>query len=629
MNMSEAVKMTDRVVTAISLGESHFREFKSALEGPPDSKRRRDKRAIAKDICEALVGFANADGGELLVGVEDDGDVTGFLDADDRLFDYLLSSYKDGVYKGTPLTNVRAIKLKVQQRTILYFSISKSSTTIHHTSEGKCLQRRDLEVIPIAADEIKFTREERLSREYDREYLDGPQADTLDLSLVKSLADQISQGMSPEKCLQYLDLADFNNGYLRLRKAAFLLFAKEPAKWHPRLQIRILKVAGTEVLTGEHYNISEEYVAGNLVSLVENSWTQLRPHLVQTRLTGSAKFETRLVYPELACREALINAIAHRDYLQEGRGIEIYVFNDRIEVKSPGSLLSSLTVQDLKRLEGAHQSRNSLIARVLRELGYMREVGEGMRRIFELMQSNELAEPEIVNVPGSFSVILRNRPVYKAEHILWLEGFSRFDLTREEKTIVVLGYGDRLVSPADIWTALGIEDTEHYRQLVSSLQLKGILVTEVSRNLAQRRARAGHLNVRDIPRFRIQAPNQAAAIGREAKTAIKPSEVGSSRTLVASKHAAKPELEGFDVQARVYIGNLPVDISNRELLDVFSANDLVADVSVPRNAGWSKGFGFAQFDTADAAKSAIRILNGKIIKGRRLVLRPALARAPV
>ena len=119
------------------------------------------------------------------------------------------------------------------------------------------------------------------------------------------------------------------------------------------------------------------------------------------------------MYPELACREALINAIAHRDYSQEGRGIEIYVFDDRMEITSPGSLLSSLTIEDLKRREGAHQSRNSLVARVLREMGYVREVGEGMRRIFELMESNELTEPNIVSSPQTFTVTLSNRPIYR------------------------------------------------------------------------------------------------------------------------------------------------------------------------------------------------------------------------
>src|SRR5712691_990984 len=75
--MSEALALTERVKNTIHLGESHFREFKTALEGPPERKRPRKPREICADIGEALVSFANADGGELLIGVEDDRTVTG------------------------------------------------------------------------------------------------------------------------------------------------------------------------------------------------------------------------------------------------------------------------------------------------------------------------------------------------------------------------------------------------------------------------------------------------------------------------------------------------------------------------------------------------------------------------
>ena len=75
--MSEALALTERVKNTIHLGESHFREFKTAFEGPPGSKKPRKVREVCADIGEALVSFANADGGDLLIGVEDEGTVTG------------------------------------------------------------------------------------------------------------------------------------------------------------------------------------------------------------------------------------------------------------------------------------------------------------------------------------------------------------------------------------------------------------------------------------------------------------------------------------------------------------------------------------------------------------------------
>ncbi len=80
-------------------------------------------------------------------------------------------------------------------------------------------------------------------------------------------------------------------------------------------------------------------------------------------------------------------------------------------IKSPGPLLSTLTIKDLNELDGAHESRNVLIATVLRENKYMRELGEGLKRIFQLMEQSELDKPELFSNSTWFSVTLPHKPV--------------------------------------------------------------------------------------------------------------------------------------------------------------------------------------------------------------------------
>jgi ATP-dependent DNA helicase RecG len=175
--------------------------------------------------------------------------------------------------------------------------------------------------------------------------------------------------------------------------------------------VRILKVNGTEEQSAPQYNVTEVAdISGNIFQLAEDSWEALRPALSETRYSDNGLFKTQVIYPEQACREALINAITHRDYSIEGRGIEIRIFSDRLEVLSPGKLLSKLTIKDLKELKGAHETRNTYIARVLREYGYIRELGEGIRRMFELMKSNELIEPQITSPNKSFIITLFHKP---------------------------------------------------------------------------------------------------------------------------------------------------------------------------------------------------------------------------
>jgi len=162
--------------------------------------------------------------------------------------------------------------------------VPKGAKYVHLTSEGKCLQRKDLESVPIPSEQIALSRAEVTSREYDRSFVDGAQVSDLDQVLVAKVAADIANGISNEKLLQHLELAEFDGYQLKLRRAALLLFAHQPNKWHPRLQVRVLQIKGTELKTGESYNVLvDEEVTTNIVSLVEASWELLRPHLTETR----------------------------------------------------------------------------------------------------------------------------------------------------------------------------------------------------------------------------------------------------------------------------------------------------------------------------------------------------------
>lgn len=269
--------------------------------------------------------------------------------------------------------------------------MDKGIRFIHQTSKGECFKREDKESIPTAADHIRMAREEASSRQYDRIFEDLATVTDLDLSLVSSVAFECTgiKGMSPEKFLQYMELTEFDGDKLRLRKAALLLFAKKPDKWHPRSRVRILKVNGREEKPAPAYNVTEiADISGNIFQIIAASWEALSAVLKETRYSADGLFKTQVIYPEPACREALINAITHRDYSLEGRCIEIRIFTDRLEILSPGKLLSKLSIEDLKELEGAHETRNAYIARILREYGYVRKLGEGIRRMFESMKTH-------------------------------------------------------------------------------------------------------------------------------------------------------------------------------------------------------------------------------------------------
>lgn len=603
--MSEPLNIRDQIAIAVTLAEGQFREFKSAHEGSPGKKKKRATKKISKDIGETLVAFANADGGELIVGVEDDGNLTGIDDFNAEEINQLKRAPVTHVHQDTPLQSVLSRTVEIDGKTILYFRVPKGTRQIHITSDGRCLKRNDLESIPVAAEQIQFENREIASREYDRDFVDGAYVADLDNKLVEIVAEQISRGISVDRCLQYLGLAVYEGAVgLRLRRAALLLFAKRPEQWNPRIQVRILKINGVELGSGAAYNVSNDTIINsNILTLIDEAWDGMRPYLVQTRFQDDARFRTTLLYPEIACREALVNAIAHRDYSEDGSGIEIYIFDDRIEIKNPGGLLSSLSLSDIVSLRGTHQSRNSYIARTLREVGIMRELGEGMRRIFEVMKSNELAQPKISSDANAFVLTLYHRPMYTKEEVIWLDQYKTLDLSAEEKAVLLLGRRGDLIAPNDVIRRVGIVDIEHYRQIINSLQMKGILETTISKTKVSNVARQKGVGRRDIGRFRVKNF----------------SDVKSRRQQSADTIAAKPRRTRIDNEFALYVGNIPPNTNERDILDAFSSCGQPDAIVIPKSEGLSKGYAFVEFGSSTEVESALK--SNFTLGGRKLVIR--------
>ena len=503
--------MADRIRNAVAMGESHFREFKSAMEGPAP-KKRRSLDTIRRDIAETLVAFANADGGELLIGVEDDGVILGVPHSRGQI-EAMLRAPEELVHSTTPLSGVRRATADIDGKAVIYFSVGKSTEYVHQTAAGRCVRRLDIKTVPAIATALKSDRQEESSRKYDREYVDGARVNHLDLDLLSEAAKLVAPGATPEMLIQQLEMGDFSKGMLRLRRGALLLFAKDISRWHPRCAVRFLHVDGAELRTGTEYNvIIDRTITLPIVRLIPASWDLLRPYLSRTALAASGRFEETILFPEDACREAIVNAIAHRDYSAEGRLVEIYVFSDRVELTSPGRLLQTISIDDLKRGGGVHESRNTLVARVLRELRFMREMGEGVRRMFMLMRAHDLVDPEFVNKGESFTVKLDNRSVYSEEALRWLEGYKPFSLTREEQQVVLLCSHGKPVSPSQVMAALGKSGTDQYAAIYTDMQRKGLIYSTLSKAQVYNLAQKNHKKQRDLPRVMVRTPAEALTI---------------------------------------------------------------------------------------------------------------------
>lgn len=494
-----------------------------------------------------------------------------------------------------PIQFARALTLEDQQ--VLYFSVSKGTSEVYQLSDGRCVRRRDNTTQPETVKRILFERAERASREYDREFADGALLTDLDLQHVQNLADDVLRGLGAERYLQQIGLAEYSGSGLRLREAALLLFAKDVQRWHPRCQVRILRIAGNELLAGEQYNVrSEKIVQGNIFDLLLRSWEELRFFLVaRTQFGADARFEQKYAYPEQACREALVNAIAHRDYSVH-RAVEVFVFDGRLEIRSPGSLLSTLTVDELQQLNGSHESRNALVARVLRDHKFMRELGEGLRRMFQSMEDNELEPPSIVADSVSFSVVLTNKSIFSEQQEQWLTVFREYPLTPFQRRILVCGMNGREISQDDIYQALKTTDRTVYDREVTGLR-----------------------NAKILAEIRNQL--QARKLAKTVKS--KPSEVGRFVVQVPSSAAVDENI------ATVFVGNLPAGTTAEQLRSIFESvgRTKKIDVVTPQSTHPSHSFGFVHYFERDAAVRAVTPLNGSFLGSRSISVRPFIPKA--
>jgi ATP-dependent DNA helicase RecG len=190
-----------------------------------------------------------------------------------------------------------------------------------------------------------------------------------------------------------------------------------------------------------------------------------------------------------------------------------------------------------------------------------------------------------------------------------LQQFDEFSLDREQKAIVVLGIGGALVAPQDVWDNLGIVDTEHYRQLVRSLQDLGILTSHIPKHQAQNQARRKGIPVRKIARFRISVPKKVENTEQPRKAV--------TVTRDAAYDAPNP-------QAKLWIGNLDFQVTEVALVEFLSEYATVENVYMPKGFGGKrKGYAFVEFSDADVAIDVMTRANGKLCGNRRLVVRRA------
>ena len=200
--------------------------------------------------------------------------------------------------------------------------------------------------------------------------------------------------------------------------AGLLLFGREPTRYLPQAKIDAVAYFGTEkdydarerrtlrgpivLLKGADGTVLEE-------GLVEQAMAFVRRNIETVILEGGVRRQARWDYPEEAVREAIVNAVVHRDYLLAGTDIELSIYADRLEVVSPGRLTNGITPARMR--SGCRSARNELLKDVMRDYGYPEHMGMGIpRKIMRSMREHNGTDPELIEEDEGFTLRLWKNP---------------------------------------------------------------------------------------------------------------------------------------------------------------------------------------------------------------------------
>jgi ATP-dependent DNA helicase RecG len=357
---------------------------------------RKSAKIDAKSLAVILVAMANADGGDIAIGIEDNGDVTGIDGTEQHInellrapFDFCVPSVevdveqldctgKDGQLNHILLMHVhQSMKLHANQADEAFYRIGDKSKKLSFEQRMQLLYAKG-------------------GRFYEDEPVYNATIDDIDLAKVDDYIKVLNYGKDAATYLrENKEFVTNRDGVEKVSGAAILLFGKKPQQFFPRSYVRFIRYEGTEAKVGTEMNVVKDVIfEGTVLEVINKAIVYVQTQIKEYTFLGSkGLFVTIPEYPEFCWQELIVNAVAHRDYSIYGTDIQIKLFDDHFTVESPGFLPGLVRTYNIRHI---HFSRNPKIAAYLRDYKIVKEFGEGVDRMYREMQEAGQPEPQYV-----------------------------------------------------------------------------------------------------------------------------------------------------------------------------------------------------------------------------------------
>ena len=365
---------------------------------------RKSERLASKDFAHQLSAFANASGGLVVIGIEDNGEITGVSTNNENLFRKTAFEFLQ-IPPEYKIEIVPCLNSSGADCNIMLFHIAPSANEVIKLKTGDAYLRVGDASRKLTAEMLAALEYSKGIKSYESRIVDDATVDDLDLDLIHQYTKLLAPSVSaPLDVLKGRGLLKEKEGLTQVTVAAIILFGKVPTQFLPGARVRFLRYEGITAEVGTRFNLVKDITLERpLHYLLTEGRKLLESQMREFQQLGrNGVFKRIPEYPAFAWLEGLVNAVTHRDYSLQGEYIRISMFDDRLEFSSPGRLPSIVTVENIQT---TRFSRNPMIARVLSDFGWVRELNEGVKRIYTDMASYFL-DPPTFSEPNGNTVLL-------------------------------------------------------------------------------------------------------------------------------------------------------------------------------------------------------------------------------
>ena len=378
---------------------------------------RKSAKVKPSDLAQHISAFANADGGTLVIGISDKTKKLEGINSfgADKIYEFInapkncckpMPAYKEEF--------VDIVNDKGMPDRLLLLHIEESVDQIIRTANDSTWLRIGDRSREMLGDDLRNLEYVKSARHFEDELNYDASIDDLDKELLNQYFAIVGAGQLPiDQVLKARGFLKKKDGREYLTNAAVLLFATNIYQFYPNCRIRFLRYDGSFAQVGTKINIiRDKTIEAPLLRVIDQAKqfisSQLREFTMLDEQTG--KFQIVPEYPEFAWQEGIVNAVTHREYALSGNYIKVSMYDDRLEIESPGKLPNIVTIDNIQE---TRYSRNPRISRVLTDFGWVRELNEGVKRIYSDMKEFFLDPPIYSEPEQTVKLTLKNNIVMR------------------------------------------------------------------------------------------------------------------------------------------------------------------------------------------------------------------------